>query len=94
MEIEEKQRVPKTLRRKWTLMQFFSHFKWKATMHPTVWILQNFSVCQILREINFGKSRSSETCIIAILGALNLVNIGLQKAQKYINIRIQSLSMS
>ena len=51
----------------------------------TVWRLQDFSVIQILREINFGKSRSTESAIFAILEALNfvnLVNYSLQMVQK------------
>ena len=46
---------------------------------------QAFSVIQILREINFGESRSSKNAIFAIFGAPNfvfLVNFSLQKAQK------------
>ena len=51
----------------------------------TVWKFQEFSVSQILREINFGESRSVETAIFAIFGALNsvdLVNCSIQKVQK------------
>ena len=58
--------------------------------------ISEFSVSQILCEINFGESRSIETGIIAILGALtfvNFVNISLQKVQKFIKIKIHSLSM-
>ena len=36
---------------------------------------EDFSVTQILREINFGETRSSETAIYAIFGALNLVDL-------------------
>ena len=53
----------------------------------TVWNFLDFSVTQILREINFGKSRSSKTAIFAILRALNFVNLedsSLQKVQKFI----------
>ena len=42
-----------------------------------------FSITQILREINFGESRSSKTAILAILGALkmvHLVNFSIQSA--------------
>ena len=39
----------------------------------TVWRFQDFSVTQIIREINFGESRNSKTAIVAILRALNLV---------------------
>ena len=52
---------------------------------------QNFSVIQILREINFGHSRSYKTAVLAILGALNfayLVNFSLHKVQKFLKINI------
>ena len=45
------------------------------------------SITQILREINFGESRRSNTSIFTIFGALNfvdLVNLRLQKVQKFI----------
>ena len=48
------------------------------------WEIQDFSVIQILREINFGESRSSKNALFAILGALylvNQVNFSLQKVQ-------------
>ena len=54
-------------------------------------ILTTFSVSQILREINFGESRSNKTAVSPILGALkmiNLVNFSLQKMQKLIKIKI------
>jgi len=60
----------------------------------TVWKFQDFSITQILREINFGGCRSSKTAVLAILGALkmiNLVNFSLQKMQEFIKIKIQSL---
>ena len=60
----------------------------------TVWRFQDFSITQILREINFGGCRSSKTAVLAILGALkmiNLVNFSLQKMQEFIKIKIQSL---
>ena len=44
----------------------------------------DFSVIQILREINFGESRSSKITVFAIFGALNivdLINFSLQKGQ-------------
>ena len=34
----------------------------------SVWKFQGFSVIQILREINFGESRSSKNAIFVILG--------------------------
>ena len=46
---------------------------------------QNFSIIQVLREINFGGSRSSKTAAFAIFGALScvfLVHFSLQKVQK------------
>ena len=51
----------------------------------TVWKFQDFSVTQILREINFGESRSSKTAVYSILGDQNLVhlvNISLPKSVK------------
>ena len=54
-------------------------------------VIQDFSVIQILREINFGDSRSSKTDIFAIKGALTLVNFSLQKVQKFIELKIQDL---
>ena len=37
----------------------------------TVWKLQNFSVTHILREINFGDSKSAKSAILSQLEALN-----------------------
>ena len=34
----------------------------------TMWKFQDFSVTQILREINFGESRNSKTAFLAFLG--------------------------
>ena len=56
-----------------------------------VWVsqcgeIQDFYIIQILREINFGESRGSETAVFAISRALryaNLVNSSLQKVQKF-----------
>ena len=48
--------------------------------------VQDFSVIQIFREINFGESRGAKTAVFAILGDLNfvdLVNFSLQKVQKF-----------
>ena len=62
----------------------------------TVWKFQDFTITQILREINFGGCRSSKTAVLAILGALkmiNLVNFSILKMQKFIKIKIQSLQM-
>ena len=61
-----------------------------------MWKFQDLSVIQILREINLGESRSSKIAVFAILCALNLVhlvNFRLQKVQKFIEIKIQSLQM-
>ena len=47
----------------------------------TVLKFQDFSITQILRQINFEESRSSKTAIFTILGAMefvNLVNFSLQ----------------
>ena len=59
------------------------------------WLLhsQDFSVTQILREINFGESRSSKIAIFAIFGAFDLVHFSFQKVQKFIKIKIQCLRM-
>ena len=34
----------------------------------TVWKIQDFSITQILREINFGEIRSAKTAVFAIFG--------------------------
>ena len=55
---------------------------------------QDFSVIQILHEINFGGCRSPKSAVFAIFWALNLVdlvNFSIQKVQKCIKIKIQSL---
>ena len=59
-----------------------------------MWKFHDFSVIQILREINIGESRSSKTAIFAILGALtddNLATLHLQKEQKIMKIKIIGL---
>ena len=46
-----------------------------------------YSVAQILREINFGETRSSKTAVLAILGALKMIILlyfNLQKVPKFI----------
>ena len=48
-----------------------------------------FSITQILREINFGESRSAKSAVFAILGAMNFVH--LVKVQKFIETKIQNL---
>ena len=58
---------------------------------------QEFSVKLILRDMNFGESRSSKTAVFAILGALNFVNFvnfGLQNVQKFKSSQIQRLPIS
>ena len=40
----------------------------------TVWKFQDFSITQILREINFEDSRSAKTAIFAILRAVSFVH--------------------
>ena len=55
----------------------------------TVWKFQDFSVTQVLREINFGEPRSIKTAIFAVLGALNfvdLVDFSLPKEQKFLKL--------
>ena len=52
----------------------------------TMWKFQDFSITQILREINFGELRSSKIEVFAILEALNLVDLvyfSLQKEPKF-----------
>ena len=55
-----------------------------------VWKYQDFSITQILREINFGDPKSAKTADFAILGSVHLVNTSLSKVQKFIKIKIQS----
>ena len=43
--------------------------------HTTVWKFQDFSVIQILREINFYESRSSKDVVLTIFWALNYVDL-------------------
>ena len=43
----------------------------------TVWKFHDFSIIQILREINFGDSRSTKSAILANLEALNFLKISL-----------------
>ena len=40
-----------------------------------VWKFQDFSVNQILREINFGESRSSKTSIFTIFCTVNFIDL-------------------
>ena len=60
----------------------------------SVWKFHEFSTTQILREINFGKLKSSKIAVFAIEWVLNikfLANFSLQKVQKFIRIKIQRL---
>ena len=60
----------------------------------TAWKFQDFSVTHILREINFGESRSSKTAVFAFfenLDFVNLLNFSLQKVQNFIKSKIQNL---
>ena len=62
-----------------------------------MWNFQDFSVTQILRQINFGESQTSKTDGFVILKAPNfveLVNFGLQKVQilKYQNLELLNVS--
>ena len=63
-------------------------------MDTKVWNVQDSSVSQILREINFVEFKSSKTTVFAIIGALdfdNLAIFSLQKVQKFMKIKIQCL---
>jgi len=44
----------------------------KSLREDTVWKFQDFSITQILREINFGESGSAKSAILTHLDALNL----------------------
>ena len=69
----------------WSRFSTFPHY-----------LLMDFYVTQILREINYGECRSCKTAIFAILRDLNFVhlaNFRLLKMQKFIKIRIKSLYM-
>ena len=63
--------------------QFDIDEKWDVSYSRIiVWKFQNFSVAQILREINFEQFGSCKTAVFAVLGGLNLVHLvhlGLQK---------------
>ena len=59
-----------------------------GTAH-TVWKFRDFSLTQILREINIEECRSFKTAVFAIFVALNfvtLVNFSLQKVLKFMKI--------
>ena len=58
----------------------------------TVWKLKDFSVIHILREITFFEEfESSKNAIFVALNSVVLVHSRLQKVQKFIKIKIQSL---
>ena len=76
------------------LTQLKRVFKPFIRLLSTVCKIHNFSVTQILREINFGESSSCKTAVLPnswALNFVNLVNISLQKVQKFIKITIHSL---
>ena len=64
----------------------------------TNWKFQDFSITQILREINFEDSRIAKAVIFAILRAVNhvqMVNFSLQKnAQIHKNKNSEPLNVS
>ena len=53
-----------------------AHFEsfWIIVPHAIVWKFQDFSVIQILRQINFVGSRSAKSAISTHLEALNCVS--------------------
>ena len=57
-----------------TVLPSFHTFKKLSQVQYTMWKVQDISVSQILREINNGESRSYNTALFVILGALNFVN--------------------
>ena len=44
-------------------------------VHSAVWKFQDYSVIQILREINFGQYKSYKTEFFAIFETLNLISL-------------------
>ena len=61
-----------------------------------MWKCKDFFDIQILCEINFGEFRSGKIAVFAIFGVLNfgsLVNCCLQKMQKFIKIKFQTLGV-
>ena len=57
----------------------------------TVLKFDDFSVTQILREINFIELRTCKSAVFDILGAVNVVNLAdfrLQKVQNFMKIKI------
>ena len=64
-----------------------------AKLYFTVWIFHNFSITEILREINFGGSRSAKSAISKHLEALNFdfcEFLHFLKAENYQINKIQS----
>ena len=60
----------------------------------TVYVHRDFKIFLLLRFYVKSTRKSSKTAVLVILGALNivdLVNISIQKVQKFIKIKIQSL---
>ena len=62
--------------RKRKLICYKMNHSWKQ------WKFQDFSVIQILREINFRESRSAKSAVYAISGALNFVDLVYSSLQK------------
>ena len=65
-----------------------------SLMDNSEWNFLDFSIIQILHEINFEDGGSLRITVFAILGVLTivgLVNYSLKKVQKVIRIKIQSL---
>ena len=70
----------------WTLLKFTGILFWQKfresntfTAEHSVEISKIF-LSRVLREINFGDSRSAKTAVFALLGAVNdvhMINIGL-----------------
>ena len=61
---------------------------------PNQICLTDFLSIRFYVKLNFGESRNSKPAVFAIFGALNFidfVNFSLQKVQKYMEIKIQSL---
>ena len=55
-----------------------------------MWNSQNFSVIQILREINFGECIGSRFCNLQALTFVAFANSSLKKVQKFTRIKIQN----
>ena len=62
----------------------FENFR-QIQLNSTVWKFHEFSINQILREINFGNSRSAKSAVFAIFEALNFVTFGEFQPSKRAN---------